>query len=124
MKKLSLACLQLSPVILSSLLISAHFLRHGRIILTGIGFVPLAVLLIRHPISARITQVILLLATGIWIWTLVTLVRQRVAAGLPYAGVIWILGGVIVFTLTSAFVFRFRTLRDFYKLDSGRYPNE
>ncbi len=116
MKKLVLACLQITPVILSSLLICAHFLRHGRYGLTAIGWAPLIALLIRHKLSVRLTQLILLSVTGIWIWTTVTLVRMRIAENAPYTRLVWILGTVAAFTFASVFVFRFKTLRKFYKL--------
>jgi hypothetical protein len=106
----------ITPVVISSLLISAHFLRYGHGFFMCIGLVPLIALFVRRPGAARIIQVILGLSTVSWIWTIYTLVSKRVALGAPYTKLIFILGGVAVFTFVSIFVFKTRTLRGFYKL--------
>jgi len=56
MKKGSLTLLQLLPIIVSALLMAAHFLRTGNYFLLLASLVVPLILLIRHPWSARIMQ--------------------------------------------------------------------
>ena len=116
MKKLVLTCLLVTPVALSSLMISAHFLRNGQILFMLIGLAPLVCLLIRRPKSARIIQGILVFATLAWVWTTYHLAMARIAEGAPYTRLVLILGGVSAFTFLSIFVFKTQTLRKVYKL--------
>ncbi len=114
--KLLKALISVVPVVISSLLISAHFLRHGQLLFMGIGLVPLVALLIRHPLSVRLTQGILVFATFAWIRTAYLLATARAAVGLPYTRLLIILCAVAGFTFASIFVFQAKTLREFYKL--------
>ena len=114
--KILKASVSLSPVVISSLLIGAHFLRHGRFVLMGIGLVPLVALLIRHPLAVRLVQGILIAASLAWIRTAYLLASQRAATGLPYTRLLVILCAVAGFTFASIFVFQAKTLREFYKL--------
>jgi len=114
--KLLRAIVSVVPVVISSLLISAHFLRHGQYLFLGIGLVPLVALLIRHPFSVRLIQGILVFATLAWIRTAYLLASARAAMGLPYTRLLVILCTVAGFAFASIFVFRAKTLREFYNL--------
>jgi len=110
------AVLQLIPVILSLLLSGAHFLRGEDLVLVGVCVVLIGVLLIRHPIAARIVQVALVLAAVEWVRTLFELVAMRAEHGMPWMRLAIILGVVACFTLVSAGVFHLKTLRARYDL--------
>ena len=116
LNKLVKAVLSVVPVVVSSLLVSAHFLRHGQFVLMGIGLFPLVALLIRHPLSVRLIQGILVLASLVWIWTAYHLAMARAAVGMPVTKLLIILCAVAGFTFASIFVFQTKTLREFYKL--------
>jgi len=116
MGKLLKACLYLSPVVISVLLISAHFLRHREFLFMGVGLISLVALLIRHPFSVRFTQGILVFATLVWIRTAYLLASARAAMGMPITKLLLILCSVAGFTFASIFVFQTKVLREFYKL--------
>ena len=119
MKRFGITCLLITPVVVSSLLIGAHFFRHGHLLFMAIGLLPLVALLIRHPLSARFIQGILVLATVSWLRTAYHLAAIRAAMGMPYMRLLIILCAVAGFTFTSIFVFQSKTLREFYKLDTA-----
>ncbi len=116
MKKCLIAFAQLIPVIISALLTGAHFLRAGNHIFVIVCFVLPFGLFIRHPLSARVVQIALLLATMEWIRTTFSLIAARSEMGLSWTRLAFILGTVACFTFLSALVFFTRTLRERYKL--------
>ncbi|MBI4709785.1 MAG: hypothetical protein HY806_02320 [Nitrospirae bacterium] len=108
--------IKLLPAILSILLHSAHFLRAKLFFLVLIAVIMLLLLLIRRPWSARLVQIFLVIGGFEWVRTLVILAKMRQAEGGPWMRLAIILGGVAVFTICSALVFRFKSLRERYKL--------
>ena len=96
---------KLIPVILSALLLGAHFSRAGLAPLALILVVFPAVLLLKRPWVARLTQVVLLLGAIEWVRTLVVLVGQRRDLGQSWGRLAVILGAVALFTLASALPF-------------------
>jgi len=116
MKRLYLVSFLITPVVLSSLLLGAHFLRHGQYLLMLIGFIPLVALLIRHPFAVRVVQAVMVFGIIVWARTAYLLIRVRIANGFPYTILALIMGGVILLAILSLFVFRAKTLREFYKL--------
>lgn len=108
----------LIPVVLSLLVLGAHFYREGSVVLlAGVLFL-LAVLAIRRPVSARLVQAGLVIGTVEWLWTLFVLVSQRMEAGAPATRLVLILGGVAAFTLLSALAFETRSLRRMYRREA------
>jgi hypothetical protein len=91
------------PLAISALLMSAHFLRVGELGLVVFSIAVPFVLLSRHPLAVRVIQMLLLAAGAEWIHTAYGLASGRAAAGMPYARMLVILGGVIVFTVSSIF---------------------
>ena len=108
--------IKLLPVILSLLLHGAHFLRARMMVLVLIALIMLLFLLIRKPWSARLVQIFLVIGGLEWVRTLVILAEMRQAEGGPWMRLAIILGGVAVFTICSALVFRFKSLRERYRL--------
>jgi membrane-associated PAP2 superfamily phosphatase len=108
--------IKLFPVILSTLLLGAHFFRYGNIVLVMLTAALLPVLLVRRPWVVRLFQAVLVIGAIEWTRTLVELVKMRQAMGAPWIRLAVILGAVAVITICSAFVFRFKSLRERYKL--------
>lgn len=100
--------LQLLPVILSLLLLAAHFMRYGQTILVVLSVVMIGLLVVRRPWAARILQVVLLLACAEWIRTLVILAGIRAEHGQSAGRMVVILAVVALITAASALVFRRR----------------
>ncbi len=110
--------LQLIPVVLSLLVLGAHFLRYGwTFLFVAVVVLLVAVLTIHRPWAARTAQTVLVLGSLEWLRTLFFLARARFDAGQPAVRMIVILGAVAAFTLLSALVFQTRTLRRLYGLD-------
>lgn len=108
--------LKLLPVILSLLLIGAHFFRSGNIIIVLFAVTTLLLLLICKPWVVRLCQIILVTGGIEWIRTMVVFVKMRQSVGAPWERLALILGGVAIFTICSAFVFRFKSLRQWYHI--------
>lgn len=108
--------LQLLPVGISLLLIGAHFLRRGDLILVGLSLVCMGFLFVKKPFFARLIQVVLVLATVEWIYTTYVFASIRMENGLPYVRLVIILSVVACLTLSSAGVFFLKTQKDRYQL--------
>lgn len=109
--------LQLLPVILSFLLLGAHFYRAGWVVLTGLCVALLFLLFLRKPWVPRLFQAILLLGAVEWFRTLYVFAAMRIAWDEPWTRLALILGGVALFTALSGLVFQGRRLKAFYGLD-------
>ena len=105
---------RLLPVILSSWLLGAHFLRGWNIPVVALLVLLPLLLFVRRPWVARVFQVVLLLGALEWIWTTIEFTRIRMAVGEPWVRMVVILGVVALFTAASALVFRTRGLRQRY----------
>jgi len=107
-------------VIVSMLLLGAHFYRAGSVVVASvIAALPLA-LLIRRAWIARLFQVVLVLGALEWCRTLFTIAQMRIAFDQPWWRMALILGAVALFTGLSALVFESRGLRERYRTLSRR----
>ena len=106
----------LLPVVISSLLLGAHFLRLGQPLLVVLSSLLPLILLFRKYWVARLMQFYLILGAVEWVRTLFFLVVERHAEGQPWSRLVIILGLVALFTGCSALVFRIRSLKMRYKL--------
>ena len=106
--------IRLLPVILSLLVLSAHFLRAGYLILVVLIALSLLLLFIRSTWIVRLIQVELILGGIEWIMTTFRLVNIRQANNLPWERLAIILGSVAAFTILSALVFNFKALKTRY----------
>ena len=109
--------IRLLPVILSLIVLAAHFLRAGLLPLTMILLVLIVLLALRRPWVARLTQLTLLVGAFEWLRTAVFYVLARQRLDMPWGRLAFILGTVVVITLASALVFQTRALRERYELD-------
>jgi hypothetical protein len=105
---------RLLPVILSGLVLAAHFLRAGNLILVIICLGALLILLIRESWAARLVQVLLLLGSLEWIRTMMGLMAERKSLGQPWIRMAAILTGVALFTAASALSLQGKRMRERY----------
>ncbi|HEX4824080.1 MAG TPA: hypothetical protein VFV19_07185 [Candidatus Polarisedimenticolaceae bacterium] len=110
--------LQLTPVVLSLLVLGAHFYRAGRFGLVAAVLVLIGLLAVRRRWAVRVVQAALVLGTVEWVRTTVELARRRSEAGEPFVRLVIILGAVSVVTLASALVFRSARLRRWYRFST------
>lgn len=104
------------PIVLSFVILGAHFARYGNSIgIIGAG-VLLVLLLIRQPWVARLLQVALALGVVEWLHTLYVMTQVRIALGEPYTRMGIILGTIAAVTLCSAWLFQTQTLKKHYRL--------
>ena len=104
------------PVVLSLVLLGAHFVRLGQPVLVAASVMLILMLFIKRPWVARLIQVILALGALEWVRTTVVLVQIRAAHGELFTRMAMILGFVAAVTIFSALLFQARPLRRHYRL--------
>lgn len=103
--------LRLLPTVLSALLLAAHFLRSGNMVLVvGCAAFPL-VLLIRKPWALHATQAYLVFAAVTWGWTAFQIAERRIAAVQPWGRMVLILGAVSLAAVGAAALLQARGTR-------------
>ena len=107
------------PIVSSFVVLGAHFLRSANYVLVAACVVLIVLAFVPQRRAARTVQAALILATFVWIWTLVAIVQERMALREPYTRTAIILGAVAVWTLASTLVFRTRAMRKRYHLDTS-----
>jgi hypothetical protein len=107
------------PVVLSLLVLGAHFMRYGNNAGVAIAAALIGLLFLRRPWVARLMQLVLVLGALEWLLTLYGLIELRAAMNQPYARMTIILGTVALFTLCSGLVFQTKSLKTVYRLDSA-----
>lgn len=103
------------PVILSLVLLGAHFLRDSAWVGVFACLLLLTLLFVRRPWAARVIQVALVLGALEWAHTLYELVTIRMAHGQPVMRMLFILGIVETITLFSALSFETAALKRIYR---------
>jgi hypothetical protein len=107
--------LQLLPVVLSLIVLGAHFLRSGSVVMVAIVLGVLSLLFVRRLWAARTVQAALLLGAVEWVRTLARLAAMRAQEGQPALRLVLILGSVSLLTGLSALVFRAARLRSWFE---------
>lgn len=106
--------LRLLPVLLSFLLLAAHFYRAGQLLIAvGCLLLPL-LLLVRRPWVPWLFQALLVLGALEWLRTLYVFAGMRMAFDQPWGRLAVILGTVAAFTALSGLVFLGTRLRSRY----------
>lgn len=108
--------LRLLPVILSFLLLAAHFYRAGLLLPTWLCLALPLLLLVRRSWVPRLVQLLLLFGALEWLRALYVFASMRIAFGEPWTRLAVILVAVAAFTGLSALVFLNRKLRARYVL--------
>jgi hypothetical protein len=103
-------------IVLSLVVLGAHFLRYGNAIGVTASLALIGLLFLRKAWVARLVQATLIVGALEWIHTLYELVQMRMAQGAPVARMAAILGVVIVVTIASALLFQTRTMEQMYRL--------
>jgi hypothetical protein len=106
--------LRLLPVILSFLLLGAHFYRAGAFAVAVLCAALPLLLFLRRTYVPRLFQVLLVLGALEWLHTLYVLAALRVGSGAPWVRLAVILGAVAAFTALSGLAFRSRGLRSWF----------
>jgi hypothetical protein len=105
------------PVVLSLIILGAHFMRYGNAVGVVGALVLIALLIVRRPWVARLLQVVLILGALEWVHTIYELVQVRAAHGQPFTRMTVILGVVAAVTFLSALLFQAPALKKVYRLD-------
>jgi len=104
------------PVILSTLVLGAHFYRSGNpAIVALLALLPL-ILFVKKPWVPGFYAGVLLLGAAEWVRTLMEIADMRQVQGAPWMRMAIILGGVALVTACSALVFASRSMRARYGL--------
>jgi len=103
--------LRLLPVIISFLLMAAHFFREGRMLTAFVVLLLPLLLLVRKAWVPRALQVTLLFGAVEWLRTLYFIAQMRIEFGMPWMRMAIILGAVALFTALSCLVFSNKTVR-------------
>ena len=104
------------PIVLSLLLLAAHFLRDGAVALVAGSLALGALLFVRRPWVARTVQIALVAGSLEWLRTLLVLALQRQQAGLPWLRMALIVGAVAALALFAAWLFQAERLGRIYGL--------
>ena len=102
------------PVILSLVVLGAHFMRYGNTLAVFAVLLLIALLFVRLPWVTRVLQAALVLGALEWVHTIYELVQMRAAQGEPFTRMVVILGIVAVVTACSALLFQTPTLKKIY----------
>lgn len=103
--------LLLAPIILSMVVLAAHFSRHDVPTLAWLCLALPLLLFVRRRWVARVLQLVLVGGALEWIRTTVALTTQRIDAGEPWLRMAIILGAVMIVTGGSALLFETGRLR-------------
>ena len=102
------------PLILASLLLAAHFLRDGNLMITLIcGLLPL-LLLIKKRWSWLAVQLFAYSGAAVWLYTTVAILQQRIYWGMPWGRMVMILGGVALFTSWAGYLLNAAPVKEKY----------
>lgn len=107
-------------IVLSLIVLGAHFLRYGNMLGVLGALVLIGMLFVRQAWVARLIQAILVLGALEWVRTLFVMARWRAAQGEPFVRMVVILGIVAAVTLCSALLFQLPALKRIYALGSSR----
>jgi len=108
--------LRLLPAALALVVLGAHFLRAGHLVLVVVTLAVVALLFVRRSLAARAVQGALVLGTLEWLRTLAFLASERRAAGAPYLRMTLILAGVALATALSLLAFRTHAVKEHFRL--------
>ena len=103
--------LRLLPVMISFLLLAAHFMRAGQTIITAVILLILLLLFVKKYWVPWVMQIVLVFGAIEWIRTLVFVAQMRIEFDEPWTRMAIILGAVALFTLVSGLVFRGKALK-------------
>lgn len=101
-------------VILSFLILGAHFLREGNLLLAILSVAAPCFLFIRKRWALVAVQTFLSCGALLWIFATIDLVQARMSQGMPWLRMAVILGAVAAFTAYSAWALNGSKFRQKY----------
>ena len=104
----------LVPVMLSFLVLAAHFLRTMNLFLVGLCLACILLLALRRKWVPWVIEILLLLGAFEWLATLMIFINQRIEEGRDWKRMAIILGSVLLWTAASGLVFVTPRLRRRY----------
>ncbi len=102
------------PVVVSLLVLAAHFLRAGNEVAVAVLLLLIPALFVRRSWTVRLVQVALIVGALEWLRTLYVLAQMRAVQGEPYTRMAVILGVVAAVSLVSALILETKTMRSIY----------
>ncbi|HEY3310406.1 MAG TPA: hypothetical protein VGK00_02090 [Anaerolineales bacterium] len=106
--------LRLTPLILSTLLVAAHFLRSYSLLPMFVSLAAPLLLLVKKRWSLLVLQVLCVVAAFIWMLALYGIIQQRLLEGRSWLASGLILGTVALFTLFSGWLLNSPQVKDNY----------
>ncbi|MGB5708165.1 MAG: hypothetical protein WBM41_15195 [Arenicellales bacterium] len=103
--------LRLLPVFISFLLMAAHLVRAGQMVMAFVLLALLLLLLLKKNWVPWVIQFTLLLGAVEWLRTLFSVAQMRIEFGMPWTRMAIILGAVALFTALSCLVFHTEAIR-------------
>jgi hypothetical protein len=107
--------IRIIPLIIAFLLLGAHFLRSGHLLLAGLSTLAPLLLLIKKRWILLIVKWLTYSAAIVWIQTTFSLVQQRRMTGLPWVRMLLILSGVTVLTVYAGYLLSSDIVKRRYK---------
>jgi len=105
---------RLIPLVLAFLLLGAHFLRDGNLVLVIVSLLIPWLLLIKKPWALLGVQWLTYLSALVWVRTAIVLVQQRMMMGAPWLRLSLILAGVALFTLYAGYLLNSKAVKKRY----------
>lgn len=102
------------PLILASLMLSAHFYRHWNYPLMILSLLVPSLLFIKRRWSLIAVQVCTILGVGVWISTIVDIAKERITMEVPWGKMAVILGAVALFTIFAGLLLNSSKVKDKY----------
>jgi hypothetical protein len=109
--------LRLLPAILSLVVLGAHFLRLGNLVLVALLIACIGLLWVRRPWAAYSVQTILAMGIVVWILTGYGIALIRIQNGEPWIRMAVILGAVAIMALYAILGFRHPRIKAWFRTD-------
>ncbi len=106
--------LRLLPFILTSILVGAHFLRGGYLMLSLVSIAIPLILLIKKPWILILAQLYAFFGAGIWLSTLIEIAKARMLMGEDWMRMAIILGVVSGFSVWSGVLLNSAKVKEKY----------
>lgn len=107
--------LYLTPAILSFVLLALHFFRNDNLLAMYLSLLLIIMILVRRPWASHTLQAFLLLGSVEWVRTTIILVTSRNELGDPYLKLVFILGGVALFTALASLIFQTIRIKAYFR---------
>lgn len=109
--------LRLLPAILSLVVLGAHFLRLGNLVVVALLIACIGLLWVRRPWAAYSVQTILAMGIVVWVLTGYGIALVRIQNGEPWIRMAVILGAVAAMALYAILSFRRPRIRAWFGTD-------